>query len=172
MPPSSSTRPTFFWQPGVNPFVGAVAPQVGAYGINQNFKMPYAETSYSAQPRTAAHQSSTLVTLGYVGTGGQPPRGPLQDINQPVANGTTKASSHLSTPAAYPYLQTSYPQREPRVRGQGPARHQPAELRRQLQLQLAPGHGPSGRLEGLSGPRFNYTLSASRSTTPPPTPRP
>ena len=31
------------WQVGVNPFVGVSAPQVGAFGVNQDFKMPYAE---------------------------------------------------------------------------------------------------------------------------------
>lgn len=91
------------WQPGVNPFVGAVAPQVGAYGVNQNFKMPYAEVySFNIERQLT---KSTLVTAGYVGTGGRRLEA-LLDINQPVANGT-------ATTSARPYLQTSFANENP-----------------------------------------------------------
>ncbi|WP_213804146.1 TonB-dependent receptor [Granulicella sp. dw_53] len=85
------------WQVGINPFTGAAAPQVGAFGINPNFKMPYAEVfSLNIEQQLS---KSTLVTVGYVGTEGR--RLPvLYDLNQPVANGT-------STTGPRPFSQTT-----------------------------------------------------------------
>ncbi|CAN5683486.1 hypothetical protein BH10ACI4_BH10ACI4_04120 [soil metagenome] len=80
-------------------FAGAAAPQVGAFGVNQNFKMPYAEVfSFGIEQQFTR---TTLVTLGYVGSQGRR-LSVLYDINQPVANGTATAS-------ARPYTQTSFP---------------------------------------------------------------
>jgi len=90
------------WQVGVNPFTGVNAPQVGAFGVNQNFKMPYAEVfSLGIEQQLS---KNTLFTLGYVGSQGRR-LSVLYDINQPVANGT-------STPSR-PYTQTSFPNENP-----------------------------------------------------------
>ncbi len=87
------------WQIGVNPFVGAVAPQVGAYGVNQNFKMPYAQVfSFNIEQQLSR---TTMFTVGYTGTLGRRLE-TLIDLNQPQANGT-------STTSPRPYLQTNYP---------------------------------------------------------------
>jgi hypothetical protein len=95
------------WQPGVNPFVGAAAPQVGAYGVNQNFKMPYAEVfSLGIEQQIT---KTTLFSLGYVGTEGRRLQ-VLYDINQPVVNGTATASVR-------PYTQTSFPNQNPTFSG-------------------------------------------------------
>jgi hypothetical protein len=95
------------WQVGVNPFVGANAPQVGAFGVNQNFKMPYAEVfSLGIEQQLS---KTTLFTLGYVGSEGRR-LSVLYDINQPVANGT-------STPSVRPYTQTSFPNGNPTFSG-------------------------------------------------------
>lgn len=86
------------WQVGVNPFTSAAAPQVGAYGVNQNFKMPYAEVySFNIEQQLS---KTTLLTLGYVGSLGRRLQ-VLYDVNQPVANGTATASVR-------PYTQTSF----------------------------------------------------------------
>jgi len=96
------------WQVNVNPFVGASAPQVGAYGVNQNFKMPRAAVfSLNLEQQLS---KNTLFTVGYVGTVGQHLQ-VLYDINQPVASGT-------STPNARPYLQTTFPNENPIFAGQ------------------------------------------------------
>ncbi len=95
------------WQVGVNPFVGASAPQVGAYGVNQNFKMPYAEVfSLGIEQQFT---KSTLFSLGYVGSEGRRLQ-VLYDINQPMANGT-------STPSVRPYTQTMFPNSNPNFTG-------------------------------------------------------
>jgi hypothetical protein len=95
------------WQVGVNPFVGAVAPQVGAFGVNQDFKMPYAQVfSLNVEQQISR---TTLVTIGYTGTLGRRLE-VLLDINQPKANGT-------STTSARPYLQTSYSNMNPTFAG-------------------------------------------------------
>ncbi|WP_263382400.1 TonB-dependent receptor [Granulicella arctica] len=87
------------WQPNVNPFASSVAPQVGAFGVNQNFKMPRATVvSLNVEQQLT---KSTLFTVGYVGSFGQHLE-VLYDLNQPVASGTTTAN-------ARPYLQTSFP---------------------------------------------------------------
>jgi hypothetical protein len=95
------------WQPNVNPFVGAVAPQVGAFGVNQNFKMPYAEVlSFGIEQQLS---KTTLFSLGYVGSEGRRLT-VLLDANQPVANGTATASPR-------PYPQTSFPNENPAFAG-------------------------------------------------------
>jgi hypothetical protein len=87
------------WQPNINPFVGASAPQVGAFGVNQNFKMPRAAVvSFNVEQQISP---KTFLSVGYVGTFGQHLE-VLYDINQPVANGLTAAS-------ARPFQQTSFP---------------------------------------------------------------
>ena len=96
------------WQVGVNPFVGASAPQVGAFGVNQNFKMPYAEVfSLGIEQQLSRN---TLFTLGYVGSQGRR-LSVLYDINQPAANGT-------ATPSVRPYTQTVFPNQNPTFSGQ------------------------------------------------------
>lgn len=91
------------WQINVNPFVGASAPQVGAFGVNQNFKMPRATVaSFNIEQQLS---KTTLFSVGYVGTFGQHLE-VLYDINQPVASGT-------STPNPRPYLQTTFPNENP-----------------------------------------------------------
>jgi hypothetical protein len=95
------------WQPNVNPFVGASAPQVGAYGVNQNFKMPRASVvSFNVEQQLS---KTTLFSVGYVGTFGQHLQ-VLYDINQPIASGK-------STPNPRPYLQTSFPNENPTFAG-------------------------------------------------------
>ena len=91
------------WQVGVNPFVGVSAPQVGAFGVNQDFKMPYAEVFSLGIEQQLSR--TTLFTLGYVGSEGRR-LSVLYDINQPVANGT-------STPSVRPYTQTVFPNQNP-----------------------------------------------------------
>jgi Carboxypeptidase regulatory-like domain len=96
------------WQPNVNAFASAVAPQVGAFGVNQDFKMPYAEVfSLGIEQQLS---KNTLFTLGYVGSEGRR-LSVLYDINQPVANGT-------STPSVRPYTQTSFPNQNSTFSGQ------------------------------------------------------
>jgi hypothetical protein len=90
------------WQPNVNPFTGAVAPQVGAFGVAQNFKMP--RSTVASLNIEQQFTKSTLFTLGYVGTFGQHLQ-VLYDINQPVANGTANPTR--------PYQQTSFPNENP-----------------------------------------------------------
>jgi len=95
------------WAPNVNPFVGATAPQVGAFGVNQNFRMPYAEVFSLGIEQQFTR--STLLTIGYVGTEGRRLQ-VLYDLNQPAANGT-------ATTSARPYLQTSFPNENPTFSG-------------------------------------------------------
>ena len=95
------------WQVNVNPFVGASAPQVGAYGVNQNFKMPRASVvSLNLEQQISR---KTLFTVGYVGTFGSHLQ-VLYDINQPIASGTPVGN-------ARPYLQTSFPNENPTFAG-------------------------------------------------------
>jgi Carboxypeptidase regulatory-like domain len=95
------------WQAGVDPFAGASAPQVGGFGVDQNFKMPYAEVfSFGIEQQFS---KSTLLSVGYVGTEGRRLQ-VLYDINQPAANGT-------SIPGARPYLQTAFPNENPTFSG-------------------------------------------------------
>jgi hypothetical protein len=89
------------WQVGVNPFASANAPQVGAFGVNQNFKMPYAEVfSLGIEQQLS---KTTLFTLGYVGSEGRR-LSVLYDINQPVAG-------------VRPYTQTSFSNGNPTFSG-------------------------------------------------------
>ena len=95
------------WAVGVNPFTGANAPQVGAFGVNQNFKMPRAAVvSMNVEQQLS---KTTLFTIGYVGSFGQHLE-VLYDLNQPVASGT-------STPNLRPYQQTSFPNENPTFAG-------------------------------------------------------
>ncbi len=95
------------WQVNVNPFVGANAPQVGAFGVNQNFKMPRASVASLNIEQQLTR--TTLFTVGYVGSFGSHLQ-VLYDINQPIASGT-------ATPNARPYLQTSFPNENPTFAG-------------------------------------------------------
>lgn len=86
------------WAVGVNPFASTNAPQVGAFGVNQNFKMPRASVvSFNLEQELS---KSTLFSVGYVGSFGSHLQ-VLYDINQPVASGTSTAN-------ARPYQQTSF----------------------------------------------------------------
>ena len=78
------------WQVGVNPFVGAAAPTVGAVGVDPRIKMPY-EDEFNLNIEQQVSRK-TLMTVGYVGTLG---RHLLTyfDLNQPVASGSTAYSS-------------------------------------------------------------------------------
>ena len=94
-------------QQGVNPFAGASAPQVGAFGVNQNFKMPRASVVSGNVEQQLTR--STLLSVGYVGSFGQHLE-VLYDINQPVASGTSTANLR-------PYQQTSFPGENPAFTG-------------------------------------------------------
>jgi hypothetical protein len=87
------------WAPNVNPFTGASAPAVGAFGVSQNFKMPRAAVVSANIEQQLS--KSTLFTLGYVGSFGSHLE-VLYDIDQPVASGTPTSN-------AKQYLQTSFP---------------------------------------------------------------
>jgi hypothetical protein len=90
------------WKKDINPFANAISnpPTVGAFGVNQNFKMPYAEVfSFGIEQQLS---KSTLFTLGYVGSEGRR-LSVLYDLNQPVANPAT------GTQGPRPYTQTSFP---------------------------------------------------------------
>jgi len=87
------------WAVNVNPFTGASAPAVGAFGVNQNFKMPRAAVLRANTEQQLS--KSTLFTVGYVGSFGSHLE-VLYDIDQPVASGTPTSN-------AKQYLQTSFP---------------------------------------------------------------
>jgi hypothetical protein len=93
------------WATNVNPFAGAVAPAVGAFGVNQNFKMPRASVvSLNIEQQFTR---TTLFTIGYAGSFGSHLE-VLYDINQPVANGTT--TNLATTDSVYrPYQQQTFP---------------------------------------------------------------
>src|SRR5260370_16632990 len=58
------------WQVNVNPFTSAAPPQLGAFGVDPNIKMPYAEVfSLGIEQQLS---SSTLFTLGYFGSTAPP----------------------------------------------------------------------------------------------------
>ncbi len=95
------------WAVNVNPFVGANAPQVGAFGVNQNFKMPRASVASLNIEQQLSR--TTLFTVGYVGSFGSHLQ-VLYDINQPIASGT-------ATPNARPYQQTTFPNENPTFSG-------------------------------------------------------
>ena len=148
------------WAPNVNPFASVSAPQVGAFGVNQNFKMPRA----SVVSLNVEHQLSkaTLFSVGYVGTFGQHLE-VLYDINQSVASGT-------ATPKARPYQQTSFPNENPLFAGK------PLLGINQLNFEAASNFNSvqttlrQAPWKGLSG-SVNYTFSkslddASTNTTP------
>ena len=90
------------WSEDVNPFASAAAPQVGAFGVNQNFKMPRAaEVSFNVEHQLT---NSTLVTVGYVGTFGHHLQA-LLNINQPKIS-DLQAGTSLAN--ARPYQQTTF----------------------------------------------------------------
>ena len=95
------------WVVNTNPFQGANAPQVGAYGVNQNFKMPRASVASLNIEQQLSR--TTLFTVGYVGTFGSHLQ-VLYDINQPIASGT-------ATPNLRPYQQTNFPNENPTFSG-------------------------------------------------------
>ncbi|ADW70958.1 TonB-dependent receptor [Granulicella tundricola] len=100
----------FEWAQNVNPFVGAAAPQVGAFGVNQNFKMPRATVvSFNVEQQLS---KSTLFSVGYVGSFGSHLEN-LYNINQPVANGTKVANTNRPYDAT-----TVYPNENPTFQGQ------------------------------------------------------
>ena len=148
------------WSPAVNPFVGANAPQVGAFGVAQNFKMPRATVaSFNVEQQLS---KSTLFSIGYVGSFGSHLE-VLYDINQPVATGTSTANPR-------PYQQTSLPNENPLFAGK------PLLAINQLNFEAASNfHSLQTTLrqspwKGLSG-TLNYTWSkalddASTNTTP------
>lgn len=143
------------WQVGVNPFLGAAAPTVGAFGVDPNVKMPYAdEFNLNIEQQVG---SKTLLTIGYVGTLG---RHLLTyfDLNQPLASGS-------STYNARPYAsQTSFVNENAAFVGgalqginqlRGAATSNYNSL--QVSVRQADWHGFSGNL--------NYTLSKFMDTT-------
>ncbi len=72
-------------QTNVDPFIGANPPQLGAFGVQPNIRMPYLE-NYSLGVEQQLGKN-TLLTMGYVGSSGRRLM-VLYDLNQPVASGT------------------------------------------------------------------------------------
>ena len=152
------------WQPNVIPFASTAtnpvaAPQVGAFGVNQNFKMPRASVvSFNVEQQVSR---KTLLSVGYVGSFGQHLE-VLYDINQPVASGTT-------TPNARPYQQTSFTNENPAFTGK------PLLAINQLNFEAASNFHSlqvtSNRPPGRVFRPPSTTPSASHSTMPPATPR-
>src|SRR6202022_60275 len=107
------TQSNFQWAVGVNPFATASAPQVGAFGVNQNFKMPRATVvSFNIEQQMS---KTTLFTLGYVGSFGQHLE-VLYDINQPVASGTKTANARpydAIPSSAYPNVNPKFASSKP-----------------------------------------------------------
>jgi hypothetical protein len=94
----TSSNVTF--QTNVNPFVGANPPQVGAMGVNPNFREPYLMNySFGVEQQIA---KSTLLTVGYVGSQGRRLT-VLYDLNQPTGYNTA-TSSYIR-----PYSALTYP---------------------------------------------------------------
>ncbi|QEE30661.1 TonB-dependent receptor [Terriglobus albidus] len=90
------------WAVNVNPFASSTAPQVGAYGVNQNFKMPRSSTvSFNIEQQLSR---TTLFTIGYVGTFGRHLE-VLYNINQPKVS---DLAAGVSLANARPYQQTSF----------------------------------------------------------------
>jgi hypothetical protein len=150
------------WAVNVNPFVGAAAPQVGAFGVNQNFKMPRASVvSFNIEQELSR---STLFSIGYVGSFGSHLQ-VLYDINQPIANQTNVANT------TRPYDSfTTYPNENATFAGQkllaiNQLNFEAASNFHSLQTTLK-----QAAWKGLSG-TINYTWSkamddASSNTTP------
>jgi hypothetical protein len=96
------------WQTGQNPFTSATAPTVGAFGVNQNFKMPRASVvSFNVEQQLS---KTTLFSVGYVGSFGSHLE-VLYDINQPLISGTKTTNPR-------PYLQTNFPNENAKFVGQ------------------------------------------------------
>ncbi|SEB91306.1 TonB-dependent receptor [Terriglobus roseus] len=87
------------WATGVNPFVGANAPQLGIAGVNKDIGMEYGEVYSLGVEQQLSNK--TLATISYVGSSGRHLL-TLFDLNQPLANGTATQSSS-------PYTQTVLP---------------------------------------------------------------
>jgi hypothetical protein len=82
------------WAQNVDPFTGAALPQLGAMGVQPNFRIPYSmNMSLGIEQQLS---KNTLVTLGYVGTEGRRLT-MLYDLNQATSY-TAKAGT---TPAMY-----------------------------------------------------------------------
>ncbi|QMV19416.1 TonB-dependent receptor [Granulicella sp. 5B5] len=79
----------FTWAQNVNPFTGAALPQLGAMGVQPNYRIQYSmNTSLNIEQQLT---NSTLFTIGYVGTQGRR-LAMLYDLNQPINyNFTTKS---------------------------------------------------------------------------------
>ena len=123
------------WQVGVNPFVGVSAPQVGAFGVNQNFKMPYAEVFSLG----IEQQLSRTPCLPWAMLARGPASSVLYDINQPVANGTCN-------PERPPLYADVIPQPESDLQRQAAARDQSVELRRLPPISTLSRHSQAGPL--------------------------
>jgi hypothetical protein len=78
----------FTWAQNVDPFIGAALPQLGAMGVQPNYRIQYSmNTSLNIEEQLT---NSTLFTLGYVGTQGRR-LAVLYDLNEPINyNFTTK----------------------------------------------------------------------------------
>jgi hypothetical protein len=138
------------WAVGVNPFVGASAPQVGAFGVTQNFKMPRASVvSFNIEQQMS---KTTLVSVGYVGTFGSHLQ-VLYDINQPVASGT-------ATSNARPYLQTSFPNENSTFAGKGLLGINQLNFEAASNFHSLQATVKQAVWKGLTA-TFNYTLSKS-----------
>ena len=96
-PSATYTASNVTWQVGVNPFLGAVAPQVGAFGVAPDIHTPYAEVFGLHVEQKLSR--TTLLTMGYMGTEGRRLL-VLLDKNQPVASGSAAYN-------AGPYSQTT-----------------------------------------------------------------
>jgi hypothetical protein len=77
------------WEQNVNPFKGATVPQLGAMGVQPNFRIPYAMNfSLNVEKQFG---KSMMATVGYVGAQGRR-LVVLRDLNEPIGyNLTTKS---------------------------------------------------------------------------------
>jgi hypothetical protein len=93
------TSSTVTFQSGVNPFASVTTPpQLGAMGVNPNFREPYLMNfSFGVEQQFF---KNTLLTAGYVGSEGRRLT-VLYDINQPIA--------YTGGVEIRPYAATSYP---------------------------------------------------------------
>jgi hypothetical protein len=92
------TSSTVTFQTGINPFTGANPPQVGAMGVNQNFREPYLMNFQLGIEQQLSR--TTLFSAGYVGSQGRRLT-VLYDINQPTG--------YASGNYIRPYAALTYP---------------------------------------------------------------
>ncbi len=85
------------WQAGVNPFVGTGAPPLGAFGVDPNIRMSYAD-EYSLNVEQKVGRK-TLLTMGYVLTEGRN-LPVLKDINQPLVGTGVRPVTTISSSLA------------------------------------------------------------------------